>query len=341
MFSRRDYENAIEIGLDETRKKVPRRACPIDDTRLIVFSDHHKGSRDGADDFQRCEAVYHAALGYYHELDFTLVALGDVEELWEARPKTALKAYAATLALESQFHPQRYWRVHGNHDDEWMSSGAVKRLLDPIFAGISVHAGIRLAITDADTELGEIFLVHGHQGTLMSDRFRRISRLVVRYVWRPIQRLTDIKSTMPSTDWVLRHQHDIAMYNWAVAQQRLILIAGHTHHPVFPAYDDDSSLLTQPNADDQPDSVELAAYQRAETEYDKVIKQRTPVVWKQEQPCYFNSGCCSFSDGTITGIEIAASQIRLVRWSAEKHHPTRHILAEMDLRHVFAQMQAT
>jgi hypothetical protein len=30
-------------------------------------------------------------------------------------------------------------------------------------------------------------------------------------------------------------------------------------------------------------------------------------------PCYFNTGCCSFADGDITGIEIFAGEIRLVR----------------------------
>ena len=31
-------------------------------------------------------------------------------------------------------------------------------------------------------------------------------------------------------------------------------------------------------------------------------------------PCYFNTGCCSFPDGDVTGLEIADRQIRLVRW---------------------------
>ena len=32
------------------------------------------------------------------------------------------------------------------------------------------------------------------------------------------------------------------------------------------------------------------------------------------KPSYFNTGCCSFSDRSITGIEIAGGEIRLVRW---------------------------
>ena len=49
------------------------------------------------------------------------------------------------------------------------------------------------------------------------------------------------------------------------------------------------------------------------------------------QPCYFNSGCCSFSDGDITGIEISDRCIRLVRWSGSSGRPERHLLREADL----------
>jgi hypothetical protein len=35
--------------------------------RFIIFSDQHKGCRNGADDFTLCEANYLAALDYYYE----------------------------------------------------------------------------------------------------------------------------------------------------------------------------------------------------------------------------------------------------------------------------------
>jgi hypothetical protein len=34
-------------------------------------------------------------------------------------------------------------------------------------------------------------------------------------------------------------------------------------------------------------------------------------------PTYFNSGCCCYSDGDITGIEIADEKIRLIRWNSK------------------------
>ncbi|NNE69209.1 MAG: hypothetical protein HKN29_02470, partial [Rhodothermales bacterium] len=60
---------------------------------LIIFSDQHKGARDGADDFRKAERAYNAALAYYLELGHTLVELGDVEELWEETPGVVIDRY--------------------------------------------------------------------------------------------------------------------------------------------------------------------------------------------------------------------------------------------------------
>ena len=46
------------------------------------------------------------------------------------------------------------------------------------------------------------------------------------------------------------------------------------------------------------------------------------------KPSYFNSGCCCFDDGTITGIEIAEGFIRLVKWSTVNGTSTRVVAEE-------------
>jgi len=55
-----------------------------------------------------------------------------------------------------------------------------------------------------------------------------------------------------------------------------------------------------------------------------------------KKPCYFNTGCCSFSDGDITGIEIESGKIRLVRWPDDQGKPRRKILEEGDLTNIFS-----
>ncbi|HTN05276.1 hypothetical protein [Agriterribacter sp.] len=50
------------------------------------------------------------------------------------------------------------------------------------------------------------------------------------------------------------------------------------------------------------------------------------------KPSYFNSGCCCFSDGDITGIEIEAGEIRLIKWKMGDAAPQRTILEHAALK---------
>ena len=51
--------------------------------KFIIFSDQHKGRRNGADDFAQSEKNYIEALNYYNNQEFVFINLGDGEELWE------------------------------------------------------------------------------------------------------------------------------------------------------------------------------------------------------------------------------------------------------------------
>jgi hypothetical protein len=46
---------------------------------------------------------------------------------------------------------------------------------------------------------------------------------------------------------------------------------------------------------------------------------------------YFNTGCCCFNDGDITGIEIEGDRIRLIEWKYVEDIPTRVVLEECEL----------
>ena len=65
----------------------------IDDMKWVVFSDHHRGVRDGADDFLACESTYIKALQYYYQKGYSLLLLGDVEEFWENAFKRVINSY--------------------------------------------------------------------------------------------------------------------------------------------------------------------------------------------------------------------------------------------------------
>jgi hypothetical protein len=49
------------------------------------------------------------------------------------------------------------------------------------------------------------------------------------------------------------------------------------------------------------------------------------------KPTYFNSGCCCYDDGDITGIEISDGTLRLIEWSAKNGEQKRVILEEAPL----------
>ena len=49
------------------------------------------------------------------------------------------------------------------------------------------------------------------------------------------------------------------------------------------------------------------------------------------KPCYFNSGCCCFSDGDITGIEITDGSFYLIKWKMVNGESKRIVLEETTL----------
>jgi hypothetical protein len=318
------YAADIAKGLDKAFAGAAEELLDATTARLIVFSDHHKGGGDAADDFRRSERAYCAALGYYLEAGHRLCVLGDAEELWEEKPETILRRYAAVLALEAQFAAQgRYERFWGNHDDRWASRWEVRRRLGQALPGVKVREALKLRVRREGKPDVVLFLVHGHQGTSESDRWGWLSRLVVRLVWRPLQRLTGWSATTPARDFELRAKHDRAMFEWARSRpEPVVLIAGHTHRPVF-----GRCTPAEPPARAPEELRPLVAAARAageharaealcaELEYALAVERDRDGVITVEPPCYFNTGCCSFPDGDVTGLELADGELRLVRWT--------------------------
>jgi hypothetical protein len=60
-----------------------------------------------------------------------------------------------------------------------------------------------------------------------------------------------------------------------------------------------------------------------------------------KKPSYFNTGCCAFRDGDITGLELSEGEIRLVRWPDDEDFPKPRILAQAKLTDIFAACQGS
>ena len=276
----------------------------------VIFSDQHKGAGDGADEFRRCKDSYLAALRHYHAAGFRLVLLGDVEELWENSIGEVIAAHRDVLEAEGAFGAERYLRVWGNHDDRWMEEVLVALELRPYAPGAGlrrVWEGVRLSVRDGDAKIGTLFMTHGHQGTLGSDRFRFFSRWALQF-YRFMQNRFGVTwfggIDLPSQDDFLRGVHDLIMYNWASSQEKMMLIAGHTHRPVWAGRTKEQQ--------GEPGSM----------------------------PAYFNSGCCKFADGDITGMEIEDGMLRLIRWKTTDGVAVRSVLQEAPLSDLFAQLRS-
>lgn len=67
---------------------------------------------------------------------------------------------------------------------------------------------------------------------------------------------------------------------------------------------------------------------------DEATESASDDAAEMSKPCYFNSGCCCYPDGDITGIDIAQAEIRLVRWSPSPVKPMK-ALARAPLAGVF------
>ena len=59
-----DLHNCI---LQQQKKKGPVISFDSKKDKFIIFSDQHKGAKNGADDFMLCEPNYLAALDHYYQ----------------------------------------------------------------------------------------------------------------------------------------------------------------------------------------------------------------------------------------------------------------------------------
>ena len=283
----------------------------VDTDQFIIFSDQHKGNKDNGDDFKDNELNYITALDYYYRGQYYYINLGDAEELWKYKVNQVLPQNSAALAAEAKFHAAgRYYRTFGNHDLLWKNKLDVSVHLQPFFnESLPVYEGLILKAT-VNGQVLDVFLTHGHQGDKMSDN-NALSTWLVAHVWAPIQRFLRININTPANDVYLRDKHNRLMYEWIRWRKNILLITGHTHKPVF------------------------ASGKYAEHVEHTINTEETA---EELKPSYFNTGCCCYNDGDITGIEISGGYIRLIKWYMKDGFSLREILEQKSLADLMKDM---
>lgn len=340
-----DYTKTIKKALDRSLKSSPEEKLDIGAMKVVIFSDHHRGQKDAADDFRNNESTYRRALESYLSDSYRLFLLGDVEELWEiGNPEKILERYESIFQFEKRFADKGlYARFYGNHDDLWESTRKVKKFLSGYIGESPLYNSTLIGVYSGGSPLGEIFIAHGHQGTLFSDILRKLSKPFVRYAWRPIQKLLKIGYTSPATDYKLRQRHEVALHAWAQDKRGLILIAGHTHHPVFMSESHEYQLARDIDllnfwSGETSDAEEKRKISEELKVKEKLLKRKLRdsdgvrfEIRKGDKPCYFNTGCCSFKDGDISCIEIDNGEIRLIVWDKKKNRNVKRVASLRDL----------
>lgn len=299
--------------------------------RFIIFSDQHKGTKNGSDDFSFAEKNYVRALSYYHDQNFSLINLGDSEELWENNIISVKKHNTASFGAEKNFlHRNAFIKIFGNHDLYWDNDPLAPVMLQSIFGRtIKIYEGAVLQTTVHGQPLN-IFLTHGHQGDKQSDG-NWLSKWFISTIWAPLQMYLELNLNTPAQDNNLKTTHNHFMYEWVAPQKNMLLITGHTHQPVFLSLTFLERLFSRLLKAEQSNNLAEIEEIKAQIKLRK-IKHESTTDFSAYEPTYFNTGCCCFNDGDITGIEISEGYIRLIKWEYnDKEQSERFVLEETKL----------
>lgn len=299
---------------------------------LVILSDHHKGNRRGGDEFRYAEGNYLAALDYYNGRDSYYVNLGDSEEFWKFNIFSILKNNKATFEKEKAFVERNaFFKIYGNHDTFWRIDPLAPLYLKQAFGkSIPIYDGIVIRVKQADGRKLDLFCTHGHQGDKRSDG-NKFSVWFVTYIWGPLQTFLEININTPAANEKEKTLHNRIMYAWSKTRENMVLITGHTHQAIFPSYHSYQRL-----------SEELAQAEQTGTR--REIKRLKEKIARHQGnyaehhnpgdtyiPSYFNTGCCCYSDRSITGIELSDGHIRLVRWNDPDGASVREVVEELPL----------
>jgi Uncharacterized protein conserved in bacteria len=207
------------------------------------MSDCHRGIGNWGDNFSNNQNLSFAALYYYYENGFTYFELGDGDELWENRDiNDIISTHSDAFWLMSLFYnDNRLFMLYGNHDIVKRDTRYSKtnchsfycESVDsevPLFPGIQFTEGIILQYRNSTNK---ILLTHGHQADFLNDTLWRLSRFLVRYLWRPLELIGIKDPTSASKNNKNKNSIENKLKNW-LQDNKYLLICGHTHRPAFP-----------------------------------------------------------------------------------------------------------
>ena len=97
----------------------------------------------------------------------------------------------------------------------------------PLFPGITFYQGIILEHSGSGKRF---YLTHGYQASLLNSTLWPIARLLVRYVWKPLEQIGILDPTSAAKNYTEKLCIERRLETWA-KEHDVTLITGHTHRP--------------------------------------------------------------------------------------------------------------
>jgi Predicted ICC-like phosphoesterases len=308
-------DQKISASLHKLFQEAPEIRI-TDEDKIVIFSDLHMGNGGRHDDFLPNSDFFKYILEqYYLKNHYRLILNGDIEELQRFSLKQITHQWHQIYQLFGRFEKENaFMKIVGNHDYELLS-----KKLNP--AKKPLYRSIKL-----NYRHHRIMIFHGHQASLVMERFHFFCTLVLRYIANPI----GIKNYSVSHDSTVKFNTEKRVYNFARAHKVVSLI-GHTHRPLFESLSKIEYLKFKIEqycrdysqaGNDEATRDKLAAkikkfneeLQYLSTKKNKRNGSRSSLYNSDLMvPCIFNSGCVIGKKG-ITAIEIADGKISLVHW---------------------------
>ncbi len=239
--------------------RLPLTDC----SRYVLISDCHRGAGTSNDNFLKNQNLYFAALQHYYKTGYTYIELGDGDELWENRSmEQIMEAHGNVFFLLSRFHEQgRLYMLYGNHDMVKKNARYADKNCStcrcsfedhpylekaPLFPHMTFYPGIILEnhlssakanpLNSIEDHPMDLYLTHGHQTDLFNSTFWRVSRFLVRYLWKPLEHFGVLDPTSAAKNYTRKDKAEKRLHHWA-EEENHILITGHTHRPTLSAED--------------------------------------------------------------------------------------------------------
>lgn len=210
-------------------------------TKIVIMSDCHRGSGDNFDNFIKNQNIYENALIYYYNNGFTYIELGDGDEMWEVKNyKDIIDVHLDSFKQLKKFHDSnRLIMIYGNHDIVKKSPEILEKYFykycdkttkqeEILLDGLTVYESLILNYKDY-----EIFLIHGHQVDFLNSTLWRLSRFIVRHIWKNLEHIGIKDPTSAAKNYRVTNQIEKKLKKWSIENNKII-IAGHTHRSVFP-----------------------------------------------------------------------------------------------------------